>query len=83
VAKVASFLSDLRRSEFIAEFNGVSAPEGKVVESQEDLVPRAVWEFPMTLSLAPHDPKKAAGAAAPGAGAKPPTPADPSGKPAK
>ena len=79
VAKVASFLSDLRRSEFISDFSAISPPEGKVTESGGDLVPKAVWEFPLTLTLAQRDPKKAAGATA--APAAPSAPA--SAQPAK
>jgi Tfp pilus assembly protein PilN len=75
VAKVAAFLSDLRRSDFFADFSAVSAPEGKVSETDMNLVPSAVWEFPMKVTIAPRDPKKAAPAPAMGTE----VPASPSG----
>jgi len=70
VATVAAFLSDLKRSEFMADFNGMSAPEGKVVEGADNLIPKAVWEFPLKMTIAPRDPKKPTGPGAPAA-AKP------------
>lgn len=74
VAKVASFLGDLRRSEFISDFSAISPPEGKVTESAGDLLPKAVWEFPLTLAIAQRDPKKNA---APAPATTPPAPTAP------
>ncbi len=54
-AKVAMFFADIKKDPFFEEFSGLSTPEGKVVEGDQEAI-----EFPLTLTIAPRDPKKSA-----------------------
>jgi Tfp pilus assembly protein PilN len=55
VGKVALFFGDLKRHEFFKEFAASSEPEGKVPDGKDS----NTVEFPITLTIASRDSKKA------------------------
>jgi len=54
-AHVANFLEDVEESEFALDFMKPAPPEGSQSSVDENLMPAAVWSFPLELALLPPD----------------------------
>ncbi len=57
-AQVANFLEDLEGSAFAFDFHAPAPPEGTQMAKDDELIPSAVWAFPLQLHLRSPEERK-------------------------
>jgi hypothetical protein len=56
--QVANFLEDLEESPFIVDFLPPAPPEGSESQTDEELMPKVVWAFPLSVELKTPEERK-------------------------